>query len=637
MQRNDLRPSDPDKGRKASIFVRLLRRGRAGVRFGLRRLHDMRAALAFAGLLAGVGMAMFSPLLLDDLAFLPSYLLRPSPDAIVITEPIVVSEQPRMTVQSGTLSVPPSLSGQARTGEALAALVKGGSARLALKGPVIHLDLSPQAFDDRSGESGWPLPALQLPLTANSPLMTALEDASFETLSVRDATILLHSEGRTDELTEVSADITVKRKTAVRLKGSFRYAGELLTVDATLGARIGRGASARMPLRAQVAGLLFSATIEGRVELGQGLTLAAPIADVSIPNLRSMARWLGHVWPSGPGLRNFAARGSATWTGQSIAFQKGTFELDGNSGNGALSLTMGASKPSIAGTVAFGDADATVYLGPADGRGGAAAETDRAAGKSLISQFKSARDLSLPLLGAVDADLRFSAETLTAGPLKGGRAAASLALRDGHLVFNLADMELANGGTIDGEIGIEGLLATPSYSVQGRMQGGEMSDAASMIAGFPMLRGRGSLHFDFRAGGRAGMDVLSRLNGTIQLDMPSGGVAMCSLRELTASAASESVEACRSSTSLAAFKSAATVTNGVIAFDQIDIASGSNRMRLDGTLDLVSSAIHLNVSATAPQSSVAVVGEQPPDLAPARDILAIRGRADDVKITARGK
>jgi len=638
VQRTDRGHSDDDQGRTSPATFRVVRRGRAALRMGLRRLHRIRAALAFAALLAGVGIALFLPLLLDDLAFLPSYLLRPSPDAIVITQPFLVSDQPRMTVMSGTLSVPPARSGQARTGEALAALIKGGSARLALKQPVIHLDLSPQALDESGGEPDWSQPTLELPYVATSPLMAALEDASFETLSVRDGTIHLRSDERTDTLHDVSADITVKRKTAVRLKGSFRYAGEILTIDATLGARIGRGASARMPLRAQVQSEMFNATVEGRLELGHGVLLVAPITEVAVPKIASVARWLGRSWPSGPGLKTFAARGSATWAGQTIAFQKGTFEIDGNVGNGALSLAMGGVRPSIAGTLAVQDANLAAYLQSGD----IPASADQAgpggpAGKSLIAQLKATRDLSLPLMTALDADLRISAETLTAGPFKAGRSAASLALRDGHLLFNLADMELSSGGSVDGEIEIEGLTTPPRYTVHGRMQGIEMADVTTLIAGMPMLRGRGTMHFDFKAGGLAGMDLLSRLNGSIQVDMPRGGVATCTIKELTTMAASQMADTCRSSTSLASFKSMASATNGVIAFEQIEVASGSNRLRLDGTVDLVTSILNLDVSATAPPSAVAVVGEQPPDSAPTRDVIGIRGRTDDAKITVRGK
>ncbi|MEQ1696348.1 MAG: AsmA-like C-terminal region-containing protein [Hyphomicrobiaceae bacterium] len=632
MQRID--PSQLDDGllRKPSFAARSLRRVRAVVRYALRRLHQFRAALTFAVLLAAVGLALFSPLLLDDLAFRAAYLLRPSQDAIIISEPIVVSEQPRLTVVSGTLSVPPALSGQARTADALAALLKGGSARLALKNPTIHLELSPQNADESDRYSDWTFPD---PLAANSPLMNALEDASFETLTVRDGTIVLKSDGgRIDTLENVSADISVKRKTAVRIKGSFKLAGEKLIIDATLGARIGRGSSARMPLKAQVQSGLVNVTVDGRIELGQGLALIAPSADITIPNMRSVARWLGHAWPSGPGLKNFAARGNAEWSGQMIAFQKGTFEIDGNEGNGALTFSFGGTRPAIAGTLAFQHADLAAYIRM---ESATAVAPVPASPKSLIGVLKSTRDLTLPLLGVIDADLRASAETVTIANFKAGRSAASLALRNGQMLFNLADMVLPGGGSADGELTIQGVATTPNYTAHGRIYGVELSELTSVVGSTPMLHGKGDVQFDFKGGGQAGMDLLSRLNGEIFVEMERGGAASCSTTELIAMATAEGGDRCKTTTILAPFKAKASSTNGVLAFDQIVAMSGSNRMRFDGNVDLVTSVMHFNVTTISPPNSVSVLGEPPPDVEAAREVIAIRGRPDEVKISVRPK
>ena len=590
----------------------------------------MRAALTFAAVLAAVSLALFLPLLLDDLAFRAAYLLRPSQDAIVITEPIVVSEQPRLTVNSGTLSVPPALSGQARTADALAALLKGGNARLALNQAVIQLELSPQTIDDLAFEAGSPPGP---PVLIDSALMSALEDAAFETLSVRDSTVMLKSDGgRVDTLEHVSADITVKRKTAVRLKGSFKFAGEGLNVDATLGARIGRGSSARMPLKAHVQSGPVNINVDGRIELGQGLQLIAPVADVTIASLRSVARWLGHVWPSGAGLKTFAARGSAEWAGQTISFQKATFAMDGNEASGALTLNFGSARPAIAGTLALQDASLAPYL---QIESATTAGPVPAPPKSVIGVLKAARDLTLPLIGLIDADLRVSAETVAIGPLKAGRSAASLALRDGQLLFNLADMVLPGGGTAEGEISIQGAATTPNYAAHGRLEGVELGELTTALAGTQILRGKGDVRFDFKGSGRAGMDLLSRLNGEINLDMSRGAAATCTVAELAEMAARDSGDGCKSATILAPFKAMAASNNGVLGFDQIEAMSGSNRMRLDGNFDLVTSAMHFNITATSPPNGISVQGEQPADVEAAREVIAVRGRPDEAKITVR--
>ena len=92
----------------------------------------------------------------------------------------------------------------------------------------------------------------------------------------------------------------------MRLKGSFMFRGEPVTFDTTLGARIGRRGAARMPVKAQVQNGLFSATFDGRLDTGGALMLTA-VSEIAIPNVRTVARWLGHAWPSGPGLKDFSA------------------------------------------------------------------------------------------------------------------------------------------------------------------------------------------------------------------------------------------------------------------------------------------------------------------------------------------
>lgn len=613
------------------LATRALRRVRAIIRYVVRRVRESRTAIIFVSILAGVGVALFSPLLLDDLAFRASYLLRPSPDAITITEPTVVNDYPRMTVTSGTLSMPPALSGQARTREALTALIQGGSARLALKKPVIHLDLS--ASEDVQTD---PVPSGH-PFTANgsTQLIPALIDGAFETLTVRDGTIVLSSEGRTDTLEDVSADITVKRKTAVRIKGTFRLLGEQILVDATLGARMNRSAGTRTPVRAQIQSAIFNASIDGRFESGStGLKITAPLSEINVPSLRALARWFGHTWPSGPGLKDFSARGSAEWSGRTISYPNGTFSIDGNEGQGAFAFSFDGLRPSVAGTLAFANADLTPYLAADHEDGHAADNTAR----SLIAHLRAARDLSLPLIGVIDADLRASADTVTAGNFQAGRSAVSLALKDGTLLVNVADMVLANGGTADGEISIErngeDLL---SYHGHGRFEGADLNGITTVLTGVPLLMGRGQGQFELKSAGRSGKDVLSRLNGQLRVQMPRGGVATCSIGELTAMAvASTTGSGCRATTSIGPFKSQAQLADGVLRLDRIELPSGGSRIRIDGTADIGTSSLHLLLSEIPPAELISN-GETPPEPATPHDLIAIHGRTDDIKLTLPSK
>lgn len=602
------------QARWALVWVRWRRRARAGARFGITRVKRLRSALAFAGLLALVSVVLFSPLLLDDLAFRTSHLLRPSQDAVSIEEPTLINEQPRLTLLKGTLSVPPALSGKARTGEALAALVKGGSARLALKSPVIQIDLAPAPLDDdRPGGLDQTLHGFV------SPLLSALDDGAFETLTIRDATVIVKASGGTGYvLDDVNADVSVKRKTAMRIKGTLTFRGEPVTFDTTLGARIGRRGAARMPVKAQIQSGLFSATFDGRLDTGGALMLTAA-SEIAIANVRTVARWLGHPWPSGPGLKDFSAHGALEWSAQAIAMQKGVFRLDGNEARGTLALMLAPVRPALAGTLAFEVADLTPYLAASSPATPPAPVA--ATGTSLMAQFKAARDLTLPLAGLIDADVRVSAEKLTIGSVQGQNGAASLTLHDGQLLLDLAEVTMAGGGSARGEVAIQGWATTPNYVVRGQLDDVELADFTTPLVGLQVLRGRGGIEIDLKASGASGMDVLSKLTGRIDLAMPNGGTAACSIKGIALAAQSpegnEAAQPCRAATTLGPLKASALLNNGIVTIDRFEAVSGGDHMRLSGGVDLVTSVIDVAVSAQPVATGEAV-----------RDLVKVRGRPE---------
>jgi hypothetical protein len=559
---------------------------RVASRFGLLQFRRVRSALKSAALLATVAMVTFSPLLLDDFVLQTAYLLRSSADAVTIRQPTVLIEQPRLVALSGTLSVPPALSGNARTGEALAALVKGGSARLALKAPALELDLSGPAREDVYGGD--------LVAGLLSPLMAALEDTAFESLIIRDGILTVRGDASFEEtLTEVNVEVGVKRKSAVRIKGSAKLRGETIGFDATFGARIGRRGTTRTPVKAVVQNGLISVTLDGRIDTTSGLQLLASSAEIVIPNLRSVARWLGAPSPQGAGLRDFAARGAFDWAGRRIAFPNGTFRMDGNEARGTLALAFGGPRPSIAGTLALSSADLSPYLARAE------PEPDLLPPPTgLIGRLKGVRELGLPFLTALDADLRLSAETVSAGASTLEGAAASMALRDGRLLLNIADVVLPGGAHAGGEIVVDGSAAVPQFGLNSRIESVDLTVLSKIVSGVELARGTGTARFDFTSSGLSGMDALSRLNGSVDADLPDGGGVPCTLRS-AATLSLPNGEGCRGWTTLAPMTAKASLVNGVATLDHIEgIASTGHRMRLDGTVDLVTRVVDLTLSAT---------------------------------------
>jgi hypothetical protein len=585
-------------------------------RLAQRRLKRTSNALAFAGLLAIVCLILLSPLLLDDFVFLRSNLFRPSEDSLTIFRPVVLSENPRITISQGALSMPPNLSGKARTGEALAALVQGGSARLALENPVFTIDL---AAGRSSAIENSRIDGVVHSITdAQSPLMNAFESGGFETLSIRNGTINVKTlAGRTEILSRVSADVTVKRKSSIRSKGTFVLRGEEFGFDTTLGTRIERRDAARMPIKAHIHNRLVDAAIEGRLDLTGPLELVAQSAEIKLPNVRSVGRWLGQVWPSGPGLKDVVVRGSVDWRGDTITLQKGDISIDGNSATGTLALRLTAERPLLVGTLAFDSLALTPYFPQASG-----VEQDE---RGLFAFMKSQRDFSLPLLDNVDTDLRLSTNGVRLGAWQAGRAAAGLSIKSGQGVLDIADMALDGQSRLSALIQVGLSPTAPTYQTRGKIEGLELGPFTSAIVGMPTLSGRGDVTFNMRANGISGLDILSRASGRIAVDLPQGGTAACTIKNLIDVAQSKGAPpggSCRSGTTLSTLSGSVSVTDGVAVAENVSATTLTESLRVDGLIDLVTSLLDLTVASAPTAPSRTDLSTQ------GRDVVSIRGRME---------
>lgn len=636
-QNADIDPQSERTGAK-----RRRRRLRALHKVAGRRALALRTPLKSAALLALVGTVLFSPLLLDDLMFRTSYLLQPSEDAINITSPTALSRAPVVELTGGTLSVPPALSGKARTGEALAALVKGGSARLALKSPIFVIDLA--AATGRLVPVAAPVPTsapvLGLPGATmealSSPLLDALRGAAFETLMIRNGTVVLElGQGRREELTALDAEVTIKRRSAVRFKGSMTVRGETVRFDVVAGARQEQRGSSRLPLSGTIESGLFYAAIDGRLELDRGASLTGATADITIPNLRSVARWLGHAWPSGSGLKDFNARGVLDWTGPTLSVSRGRYRLDGNEATGTLSLSVASDRPMIAGTLAFGAFDMTPLIqrddlasdGARSGGAGAKGAASGGPARSLLAAVKSATDLRWPLIGIVDVDMRLSAEQVKAGPYEAGRAAASLSMRDGQLLFNLAEVLLPDGAHGRGEFNITGSPSLPNFALRGRVEDVELGNVAGIVAGQTFVRGRGHVVFDLATSGSAGADVVQRLSGKLETRFDNGATISCSHKSIAAAARANrsAADLCAASASIGPATLSAEIARGRLRTEKVEVTSGDELVRLVGNYDLTTAGIDIAITS----GPALPAGAAHPD----REVILVRGRPEALSLS----
>ncbi|MBX9927118.1 MAG: AsmA family protein, partial [Hyphomicrobiaceae bacterium] len=492
------------------------------------RKPSPRMAIVALAVLAFIMLGLSVPILVggrpQTITLQSASVQAASRDTFVIATPVRLLAAPELTLQSGTLSMATDKSGRPRSGEAAAAILASGSARITLDDATIWLDL------DRGGTVGKGLHTGADALAA--PLISALANLSFETVSLRNCVIVLKRGDQTsDVLSDVRLEIGNRKNVSLTAVGSFDLAGRQLALDATLGLVSDRKDVVQLPLKATLKGGLVDASIsDARLRLGDKFEVVAPVAEVQSGRLVQAAAWLGSVWPVGRGLGVFKAKGRMHWADRTVVFQDASFQLDGNEATGTLAFSWDMARPEIDGTLALKRLDLTPYMELAS------AENRGVFSGGWLSLWGSSRSLALPMLSKIDADVRISSERLTAGPWSFGKSAVSLSVKGHKMLADVGELELMNEGSARGQLSVDMTAAQPRYVVRGKIEGFDAAKAANKAFGHAALAGRANLIFDL-TGSASTVDQLARgLTGRVGIELPDGGLLGIDVAQLAAAA-----------------------------------------------------------------------------------------------------
>jgi AsmA protein len=349
-------------------------------------------------------------------------------------------------------------------------------------------------------------------------------------------------------------------------------------------------------VRASVKGKYIAASFSGRIAPGDRGQITAQSAGLSISDLRSAARWLGADWPAGAGLGAFSAKGQLTLDDRSIAFEHAQFSLDGNIATGALAATLKPERPSIDGTLAFATFDLAPYLAPS-----------RPYALALASDWISG--LKLPgfpapsLLREIDADVRISAGNIVSGSDRLGRCAASFSVKNGKLYGEIAELELEQGGSGEGQFTVDMTGDEAAYSIHADLDDIDFETLASLRSGPALIDGTGDLTLDLTARGSSEADIARSLAGTVSLEVQDGGRLGIDLDALPNAAASKNASegwalAVAGTTVVNQLNARFTAANGVLTTGPVKAATGDRAVDMTGTIDIDKSAVDLVLSVT---------------------------------------
>jgi AsmA protein len=388
-----------------------------------------------------------------------------------------------------------------------------GSLRLLplLAGRVVISDYTIQRPDilvhvAADGRSNWDRPFARLRAAATER-QAGLTDFR---ISEGRATII---DAMTQSRTEVSdIDFAVSWPGGERqanVSGRLTLKGEPLEINAVLARPQALFVAEPTGLKMRFASAPVRGGFEGTLTNGDTVTASGALT-VEGPSLRSLLRWLGQNPGIGPSLGGFALKGQVEVLPNALAFGKVNAELDGNTAEGALSVSFAGNRPLVRGTLDAGRVVATPYfrdlhLTPEPGRGW------------------SRRPIDLSAIAAIDIDLRVSARELVIGQAEFGRSAALITARNGRLSATLGEA-LAYGGTLSGNLAVAPAGEDMDLRATLSVQRAQLGQGLGEWFGFRRLDGTANLQLAIEARGDTMAALARTAAGQVTLTAVEGSL-----------------------------------------------------------------------------------------------------------------
>src|SRR5262245_159682 len=534
------------------------------------RLRTLVLATLACGLFALIASLSLATRAVDEAFSRLSALASPR-DLHVVTKPARLSSAPDLTLARGVLYA----DGNAALGTPIS--------RFVLDGPVFYLNVSgllatASAFDNATVGAEAQI----------APLLDQFMSMSFDALTIRRGTVhIMTADGAAETLGDIQAEVSGNRKGQVTSRGSFLLRGQRLSFDVTLVPPAEKQPGQLWLGKAWLKSPLIDASFDGSIDVSGAVQIAGH-SEFATRNLRNIVRAFGVPVPLSKGLNAVSLKGQCTWANGTIAIEKARVMVDGSEASGTLAFSYGGEHPTIDATLAFNSLDLSPYF------------------EALRSQSYvfdrhtwswSAFDFSFPILNHFDADLRLSAASLGFEGNALGRGAASISVRSGKLIANIAELELATG-TASGRLTADMTEFVPRYALRGKVDNFEPAAATVLASGVPMLSGRSALKVELKAAGQTPAEVLRSLSGKIGLSLSESGKLGVDVRAMRAAADTSLSpgQLLRAATSIDTLEARASVVGGVVVGEQMQAKTAGLNISASGSADLLDRTLDLRLT-----------------------------------------
>lgn len=416
------------------------------------------------------------------------------------------------------------------------------------------------------------------------------------------------------------------------IDGGLTYEGARQSLTAKLAAPrrffAGETSEVSIDVRSSLASLSFEGSAAA-VE-GGALPLAGTgRADLDIPSLRDLARWLGQPLEGDPGtFGRLALDGDVATTADEITFNDARVGFDETNGTGNLTISLAGSRPRVTGTLAVDRLDVTPYAGGGTSGGGGGG-----GGGSGGSSGWSTEPMDLSALKAVDADLAFTADQIRFNDIKLDRSNLTLNLVNGLLEANLRELALYGGGGM-ADLVVDARRRTPTIRQSINFDAVDLLPLLTDAIDLTWLEGIGNIEMTMNTTGLSQRDLIAALNGEGRLLFNDGairGINLAALvRNVGSAVTSLSLDPASQKTDFAELSGTFSIRNGRLTNDDLALLNPLLRILGEGEVNLVEQTLRYRLVPEAVASLEGQGGQR--DLTGASVPILISGSFNDLRV-----
>jgi len=451
--------------------------------------------------------------------------------------------------------------------------------------PVIKVAFS------ATGESNWSglISSLARALQPHSD-----RTASFSEIGIQNGTVIVYDGGSdaTERLEDIDFQVawpSISRSFGAN--GHFSWHNEKVEASLTLSDFLAALTGERSGLKVRLASVPLTLAFDGAASDEPTMKIQGTLG-VEASSLREALRWIGNDKLPFGGFGRFALRAQSDIGGRVASLSNVNVELDGNSAEGALTISADPHRL-VQGTLAADALDLTPYVS-----GIRLQARNERNWNQLPITLDGFNDLSL--------DLRLSAANIKISSARLGRTAVAATMRDGKINITIGESQ-AFGGLAKGNLGLANAAGGVAVTSHMQFADVDLDNCLGQVFGLHRIEGRGTLTVNLDGAGDSVLAVTHALNGTASLNAGSGALTGINieqlLRRLERRPLSGSGDFRSGRTPFDQLAINLKVDQGVVSIDDMRIVGPSVRLAVSGQASVPTRDLDLKGVATLVSST----------------------------------